>query len=208
MIMRLIAAAAGLAAALAAPSAQAATVVDFSPLIGSDPYYTQVADGYSEGGLVFNSSTRGYLFSWGPTSGFNPDPTGRALSVSGANMDLIVTAANGGVFDLISLDLTGGFNGKGGVAPFTWTDATGAHSQNLAMDQVVGLQTFVFNLKGLTQFTLKALPPKIFQVDNIVVDFPAASAVPEPSAWALMIAGFGLTGAALRRSRRGAAAIR
>ncbi|THD64539.1 MAG: PEP-CTERM sorting domain-containing protein [Phenylobacterium sp.] len=33
-----------------------------------------------------------------------------------------------------------------------------------------------------------------------------AGGVPEPSAWALMIAGFGLTGAALRR-RRAAVAL-
>jgi hypothetical protein len=36
-----------------------------------------------------------------------------------------------------------------------------------------------------------------FEVDNLAV-----SAVPEPAAWALMIAGFGLTGVALRRRRR------
>lgn len=35
-----------------------------------------------------------------------------------------------------------------------------------------------------------------FEVDNLAV-----SAVPEPGAWALMIGGFGLTGAALRRRR-------
>jgi hypothetical protein len=37
-----------------------------------------------------------------------------------------------------------------------------------------------------------------FEIDNLAV----ASAVPEPAAWALMITGFGLTGAVLRRRRR------
>jgi hypothetical protein len=38
------------------------------------------------------------------------------------------------------------------------------------------------------------------QFDNIMVEV-AGSAVPEPSSWAMLIAGFGLSGAALRRRR-------
>jgi hypothetical protein len=47
-------------------------------------------------------------------------------------------------------------------------------------------------------------------VDRVSVgDAPATpAAVPEPAAWALMIAGFGMAGAGLRRRRAGAAAIR
>lgn len=42
-------------------------------------------------------------------------------------------------------------------------------------------------------------------LDNVSVSGPSAippGAVPEPASWAMMIAGFGLTGAALRRRRR------
>lgn len=45
-----------------------------------------------------------------------------------------------------------------------------------------------------------------FKLNSITVT-PAAGAVPEPATWATMIAGFGLTGAALRRRRSTAAAI-
>nr|WP_243450482.1 PEPxxWA-CTERM sorting domain-containing protein [Polymorphobacter glacialis] len=41
--------------------------------------------------------------------------------------------------------------------------------------------------------------------DGIVLEnfgFTAGTAVPEPASWALLIAGFGLTGAAMRRRRQ------
>lgn len=44
------------------------------------------------------------------------------------------------------------------------------------------------------------------RIDNIVLDVAIAH-VPEPTTWAMLIAGFGLSGAALRRSRRQAATV-
>lgn len=41
------------------------------------------------------------------------------------------------------------------------------------------------------------------QIDNVRYASGLASAVPEPSAWAMMIVGFGLAGAAVRRRRAG-----
>jgi hypothetical protein len=43
-------------------------------------------------------------------------------------------------------------------------------------------------------------------VDNIVVDEPIVSGVPEPATWAMMILGFAGIGAALRRRNRTAPA--
>ena len=40
----------------------------------------------------------------------------------------------------------------------------------------------------------------IFALDNLTLD---RGAVPEPAAWALMLGGFGVTGAAMRRRRAG-----
>lgn len=42
-------------------------------------------------------------------------------------------------------------------------------------------------------------PPTAFRVDNLVGTADLAGAVPEPAAWALFIAGFGVIGAGMRR---------
>jgi hypothetical protein len=45
--------------------------------------------------------------------------------------------------------------------------------------------------------------PDYYSLDNVVVEL-ASGTVPEPDTWAMLIAGFGLTGAAMRRRRRAA----
>ena len=51
-----------------------------------------------------------------------------------------------------------------------------------------------------------ALPFRSFNVVNTSVFLVPLAAVPEPASWALMIAGFGLVGAAMRRRAAAAAA--
>ncbi len=47
-----------------------------------------------------------------------------------------------------------------------------------------------------------AAPPKVGMATVVTTGPQIPASVPEPAAWALMIGGFGLTGAALRRQRR------
>ena len=56
---------------------------------------------------------------------------------------------------------------------------------------------FGFNAAGIRSVTFSTAQG--FGVDNFT--FAATGGVPEPTSWALMIGGFGLTGAALRRRR-------
>lgn len=49
--------------------------------------------------------------------------------------------------------------------------------------------------------------PGFWYLDDVSVQGPAASAVPEPAAWAMMIGGFGLVGGSLRRAREKRAAF-
>jgi hypothetical protein len=66
-------------------------------------------------------------------------------------------------------------------------------------DQTVGRRmTYDFGADRVTQVIFFS-DGNSFELDNIAV-----SAVPEPAAWALMIAGFGLVGAALRSRARDA----
>ncbi|WP_310476875.1 PEPxxWA-CTERM sorting domain-containing protein [Sandarakinorhabdus sp.] len=60
---------------------------------------------------------------------------------------------------------------------------------------------------GFTKFTMAfsgAARSVLFQgavFDDITIGAPGGGAVPEPASWAMLIAGFGLTGAAMRRRR-------
>jgi hypothetical protein len=49
--------------------------------------------------------------------------------------------------------------------------------------------------------------PVALRIDNIVYSVTTGPGVPEPATWAMMITGFGLTGAALRRRRRAGARV-
>lgn len=63
---------------------------------------------------------------------------------------------------------------------------------------------FGLNFRSGTATTVAeylALPVRSFSVNTLGVNFQEISAVPEPGSWAMLIIGFGLTGAALRRRR-------
>jgi hypothetical protein len=68
-------------------------------------------------------------------------------------------------------------------------------------------QSYLFNVTVGANSTLSFSfrnTPDFYSLDNVVVERLGA-AVPEPDTWAMLIAGFGLTGAAMRRRRRTAA---
>jgi hypothetical protein len=57
----------------------------------------------------------------------------------------------------------------------------------------------IFNASGATLYSGSFDAQRVTSVSTT---FDAAGAVPEPASWAMLIAGFGLTGAAARRRRR------
>ena len=69
--------------------------------------------------------------------------------------------------------------GHGGFAHYSFTVAVAANS------------TLHFAFRN---------PPSYYFLDNVVVEL-AGTTVPEPADWAMLIAGFGLTGTAMRRRR-------
>ena len=115
------------------------------------------------------------------------------------NCALPVTIAKsaGGNFTLISFDLADPFNhGSGSPMPFSFADDAGLHITTLPIDNQFGLQTFVFNLSGLTSFSIGGSGTD-FQLDNVDVD--GVTAVPEPTTHALLIAGLAAIGVMARR---------
>ncbi|MBM6577730.1 PEPxxWA-CTERM sorting domain-containing protein [Microvirga sp. SRT01] len=67
------------------------------------------------------------------------------------------------------------------------------------------MQTKLFNISGISSFSFvtsgSLYGENTVQIDNIVYDLAAGGGVPEPASWALMIAGIGAAGGALRRRR-------
>jgi hypothetical protein len=151
---------------------------------------------YTESGFTFTSNAAGGLLTWGKTSSFNADQGGATLFENYIGKTIVVTAADGGKFTLNSFDMADAFNqGSAGFIPFSYTDATGSHSEQLALPGRSGLETYDFNLSGVSSFSITQISP-YFQIDNVNL-----TAVPEPASLGLMLAGLALVGAAVRRRK-------
>lgn len=177
---------------LLAGSVQAATI-DFGGLSGSNgtvftgPY---VEDGFTvtaTGGQVFE----GHVFG-------NPAPslvTGSAFG--GGNLG-VVEVTRGTSFTLGSFDQIG----NGGTAGYSVQGFLGA-SLLYTLSGSVGspFQTVAGNATTVDRLVFTLTPSgSSSNLDNIVLNEVRAG-IPEPAAWALMICGFGLAGAAARRTR-------
>lgn len=100
-----------------------------------------------------------------------------------AAMDFGIRGANGNVF---SQNVT---HSGSVLNEMNWTHYTFEFTATEAMSTL-----FFTNTAGITSGGI--------YLDNVSVIGPDPTAVPEPGVWALMIAGFGLAGTALRQRRR------
>lgn len=75
--------------------------------------------------------------------------------------------------------------------PVLWPDAFRLYMRSSDADDLEGIGPFIGHFNTL-----------YFSVDDMALFEVSAAAVPEPSAWAMMIVGFGLAGAMVRRGRR------
>ena len=191
----------GAAAALLAIAGSAgAATVTFDSLVNPG-IWAYTGDTYTEQGMSFAGTVRsnGYtLYAYGLESPFNADPDGATLHQEfDGHYGVVATPAGGhGTFTLTSFDLANSWNDAlGGTVDFAYYDASGVHHQQLTLDDQVGLQTFTFDLTGVRSFSLWS---NNYQLDNVQVS--DVIAVPEPSSYALMLAGLaGIIGLSRRR---------
>lgn len=138
---------------------------------------------------------------------FGPNPFDFSRPTS-----MTLSRNDGGAFDLLSLDVfSADSNGLGVPVSYVARYADGSTSRH-----TVELPKFASGTPILNTRVALTMPDAFrnvvgvswsngavwHQTDNIVVE-AATAAVPEPTSWTLMIGGFGLAGAALRRAKAG-----
>ena len=213
---------ASLAAALlfSVAGAAGATTLNFDSLRKTNGDRAYVYAPYQEQGYILTASNcskpAGTCFIGSQTTLTSLDRVGSALINFVGSSVTTVAASNGSAFLLSAMDVANNYgNFSGFAAPtntieFTFNFADGTQTaQNYSINNTAGqrltVNALTFDLAPLLSFSYKPTTGTsgFLQVDNISLN--AAGAVPESSTWAMMIVGFGLTGASLRRRARAAA---
>jgi len=208
MLRTLITTACASCALLAALPAEAQTL-DFQGIDLDQPYIFppfNVDDYYDGGQLPMQSRGPEYGITfqtgiWEAFLGF--EYPGAMMAVMNAQTGWI-SARNGfanqlafryGSFDPAVIAIYSGLNGTGTkLAEFSVAATFGAGSSNTSLTSA----TMYFS--GVAQSVVVQSASGSFAFDDMVFGGSApTSPVPEPASWALMIGGFGLAGAALRR---------
>ena len=173
------------ACALAVSSAPALAATDFTSSLvtvtaDSPGSFSFSVGGWGGGGTVTGSFTGADVDANGQLSSFSGEVTGFGMSYSGGT---VVAGFGLGFAQLFGLvyDLNGGPLGDG---------------TSLAIEGIGALGG------GLT-FLIGPGPVGVCGGASAcgIIEGPAAAPIPEPQSWALLIAGFGLMGAALRRRK-------
>jgi len=177
-----------------------ATVVDFEELLPDEVYATPLVTG----GLVFENPGVGdgqEFFSIGlgsnGTQTMAPNYFGSTTTVS---------AVGGALFTLESFDFSDPFDFADDPiqVDFTFNTTGGVVSQTIFADFNAGMQTQTFNISGISSFSFVTsgsfFGEDTIQTDNWTYTLDSTGpVVPEPATWAMMIGGFALAGAAMRR---------
>jgi hypothetical protein len=149
---------------------------------------------------VTYSPGAGNLYIAGPGQSSNPT-TALGMDNPSGNPFLITFAQNKSAFGLDLFQNFGGGSQSGSAAPFTVSFLlSGANVASYNFGVASGTGSF-FGFTGAIFDTVRVAQTNGYAViDN--VSFGTVAAVPETATWGMMIAGFGLMGAAMRNRRR------
>lgn len=195
----------GIAATLLAITAPAAAVVINFDDLGTNGY-TAIPTSYQ--GLTWDY--------WGSINGANYGASGYANGVVSGGNSACGCASDAGqpfqsiasatAFTLDSGYFTSAWNDGATLTVVGLSGATTLFSSTAVLDTTgptfltfnwSGIDTVRFSIAGGVQNRGLGGGGDYFAVDDLSIS--VAAAVPEPASWALMIAGFGLVGAAMRR---------
>ena len=151
---------------------------------------------FAENGFIISIIPSPWIV-WGRTDPRNADQGGATLTNLDGRARTAIEAVGFGKFTLNSFQIASFYNGSQSEAGFGTSFTVRFNGdittdQQFAIDNRPGFQTFTFNRSGIHAFEIRNA---YLQLDNVVLN----ASVPEPASWALLITGFGLTGAAMRR---------
>jgi PEP-CTERM motif len=197
MTMKNISAIAGAALAgliLAGGAAQAATVT-FDDSVGDSLLFEAFSAGqsFTDQGLTFGVVGSGLEYVWSGASP-NSNGTNNLIFAFGPGDTESITKAGGGTFTLDSMQIA-----------ISWYDSNPTDTITIngtPLTITTTLTTYNLNLVGVTAVNISGVASDsgYWTADNIVYN-----AIPEPSAWAMMMLGFVGLGFAGYRKARGAA---
>ena len=193
----------GAASALASTPATAA-IATLNTACGSSGSGTNVFNSYADpAGLNLSTVAANGMASFERGDRFSADPTGCSVIYNLSNTStewMKVQLQDGSAFTLNSVDIAhlynDGFPSTNRTVDYRLTNLDSSLvTGTLNLDSIPGYQTFSFGTTVLqAEFRRQA------QFDNFnFTRVSAIPAVPEPATWAMMVAGFGLAGAALRK---------
>ncbi len=185
-------------------STASATTIDFENLASG----TNLPSTYSIGDLTFSSPDSLLITDIGTGNALCAASGGACASSIGLTFEngaKLLQFTFSGDLDpttqyIFDVNATVVFEGE--VVPLHMTGIAFANGDPLDL-QLVQFENPNITVMSMGFYSLNNTP---FVIDNLSYSPGIAAPVPEPTTWAMLMAGLGLTGVALRRSRKGSAA--
>jgi hypothetical protein len=209
--MRTLLLVAAVAAAGLSGTAQAAVQTSFTPGGASPSTGFTVIDTFDNltGVTVIGNAAKVKILSGSSSEGAMPAnsvPSGtNYLSILGGGVAEISFGPNivGFQFDWGSIDSYNRLTITSSIGDLVIVPGTTSFPNMANGNQFADGTNGLFNVVGtagetFSKIRLESINSNSFEIDNLAVK---AGAVPEPATWALLIAGFGLVGSAMRRQR-------